>query len=68
VLVAPAPNAAQLEVILCLPTAPGLPIGKKRRLRHVAVFFFGSASDKLLLAYVYQDGMPEVNNKDSFKR
>ena len=29
--------------------------------------FLGSASDKLLLADTYQDGMPKVNNKDSSK-
>jgi len=29
--------------------------------------FLGSASDKLLLAPTYQDGMPKVNNKDSSK-
>jgi hypothetical protein len=27
----------------------------------------GSASDKLLLAHAYQDGMPKANNKDSSK-
>jgi hypothetical protein len=50
---------------LCLPTAPRLPTAGSGDFGTSP--FLGSASDKLLLAHAYQDGMPKVNNKDPSK-
>src|SRR3979411_2060667 len=60
-LMAPAPNVAQLEVILCLPTAPALPIVVRSGDFGTSPFF-GQLTDKTSLCPLWPHGGPDVKN------
>ena len=55
-----APNAAKLEVLLCLPTAPALPTEGSGDFGTSP--FYGQLSDKTQLALVNSSGVPDVKH------
>src|SRR6266568_3034964 len=66
---APAPNTALCGVLLCLPTAPALPLwGTETSVRRR--FFFGQLSDKQLLACISLCGVSDLkhNGRPRIKR
>jgi hypothetical protein len=56
-----APNEAQLEMILCLPTAPALPTGRNGDFGTSP--FYGQLSDKPLLGLCTLLGVLDVKHK-----
>ncbi len=62
------PNAALFQVLLCLPTAPGLPLQGNGDFGTSA--FFGQLSDKPLLACIWSVGVraPKRNGWSKIKR
>jgi hypothetical protein len=54
------PNAAQFEVLLCLPTAPALPSEGSGDFGTSP--FYGQPSDKPQLAFIYSRGVPNLKH------
>ena len=57
---APAPNATQFQVLLCLPTAPALPTEGSGDFGTSP--FYGQLSDKPQLAFINSSGVPDVKH------
>jgi hypothetical protein len=64
-LMAPEPNAAQFEVLLCLPTAPALPTEGSRDFGTSP--FYGQLFGKPQLAFVNLHGVPDLKHNSVSK-